>query len=195
MDLDGTCPHCGRAVRFLPVGNQHVDRDSTNAGCALVCCPVPECSCVSYVEFVGQYVVRVMPEARRQFPDVKVPPIVHAAFDEALVCASHGCNIAAAMLVRRTLECLCEDRGAPGGSLRDRVEALRSKVIIPEELFKAMHDIRLLGNDAAHVESKDYTGIGKPETDAALALCEQLLMATYGYSGLLAKLGALKKPT
>jgi hypothetical protein len=56
-----------------------------------------------------------------------------------------------------------------------------------------MHDIRLLGNDAAHVESKDYDSIGKPEVDAAIALCEQLLMAAYGYGELLAKLGSLKK--
>jgi hypothetical protein len=54
-------------------------------------------------------------------------------------------------------------------------------------------DLRLLGNDAAHLESKSYDDVGAAEVDTELLFAKELLKATYPYSALLARLRALKK--
>jgi hypothetical protein len=97
-------------------------------------------------------------------------------------------------MVRKSLELMCQERDARGPNLKERLNALRAKVVIPEELFAAMDDLRLLGNDAAHVESKDYENIGKEEVEIGITLAKEILKAAYQYKGLVAKLQSLKKP-
>jgi hypothetical protein len=85
--------------------------------------------------------------------------------------------------------------GLGGETLKDRLAALGSKVVLPKELMDAMDNIRLLGNDAAHVESQDYAQIGKEEVEIAVEFTKEVLKAVYQYSGLLRRLTSLKKPT
>jgi hypothetical protein len=54
-------------------------------------------------------------------------------------------------MVRRTLEEIRLDRGATGKDLKARIAALSSKVILSKELLEAADELRLLGNDAAHM--------------------------------------------
>jgi hypothetical protein len=96
-------------------------------------------------------------------------------------------------MVRRVLEELCQDKGARGRDLKERIACLGGTVVIPAELLAAASELRLLGNDAAHVELKDYDAIGKEEATTAIELAKALLKAVYQYKDLLAKLRALKK--
>jgi hypothetical protein len=112
---------------------------------------------------------------------------------EAVDCHSHRYFTAAAIMVRRTLEEICDERAAKGKNLRERIKDLRSKVILPPELFEAMHELRLLGNDAAHIEAKTFEEIGKDELEAAILFTKEILKGVYQYKGLLSKLQALKK--
>jgi hypothetical protein len=73
------------------------------------------------------------------------------------------------MMVRRTLEELC-DQGAEGDDLKKRLRALRDKVILPEALLDGLNELRLLGNDATHVEARLYDDIGKEEAELALGV-------------------------
>ena len=41
---------------------------------------------------------------------------------------------------------------------------------MPKELLDGLDDIRLLGNDAAHIESRDYDNIGKEKEEVELAI-------------------------
>jgi hypothetical protein len=50
-----------------------------------------------------------------------------------------------------------------------------------------------LGNDAAHIKSKDYDKVGKQEGEVALELTKEILKAVYQYDDLLGRLQALKK--
>jgi hypothetical protein len=92
------------------------------------------------------------------------------------------------------LELICADKGAPGGDLKARIKSLGGKIIIPQELLQAMDELRLLGNDAAHVEAKAFAEIDKPHLDVAIEFTKEILKATYQYSTLLGRLQALKKP-
>jgi Domain of unknown function (DUF4145) len=86
-------------------------------------------------------------------------------------------------------------RPSCAGNLKERIQALRSKVVLPAELFDGLSDIRLLGNDAAHVESKDYDTIGKEEVEVGIDFTKHVLQAVYQYKSLLSKLAKLKKPS
>ena len=54
--------------------------------------------------------------------------------------------------------------------------------------------MRLLGNDAAHIESKEYDKVGKDEVDIAIEITKEILKGVYQMGNLVAKLKKLKKP-
>ncbi len=97
------------------------------------------------------------------------------------------------MLIRKTLEAVCEDRGATGGNLKDRISDLKTELTLPNALFEAMDHLRMLGNDAAHIEAKTHDEVGKDEVLAGVDLTKEIIKATYQYKDLLGRLQALKK--
>src|SRR5260370_26507473 len=123
-----------------------------------------------------------------------IPMPVQSALEEAIKCHSQPCFVASAIMVRKTLEELCKDRSASGGNLKERIKALGSKVVLPEELLQGLDDLRLLGNDAAHIESNEYEKVGQEEVEVGIEFAKEVLKAVYQYSALLGRLRALKKP-
>ena len=99
-------------------------------------------------------------------------------------------------MVRKTLEELCHERGAMGDNLKnlkDRLRALGTKVILPQELLAGLDDLRLLGNDAAHIESQEFNTVGKEEVEIGIQFTKEVLKAVFQYSDLLEKLRSLKR--
>jgi Domain of unknown function (DUF4145) len=123
-----------------------------------------------------------------------LPATVVAAFEEAILCHSNRCFIAAAIMVRKTLEELCLERNATGNNLKERIRALGSKVVLPKELLYGLDDLRLLGNDAAHIESQEFNKVGQEEVEIGIEFAKEVLKAVYQYSALLGRLRGLKKP-
>jgi hypothetical protein len=72
------------------------------------------------------------------------------------------------------------------------IRALGTKVVIPTELLDGLDDLRLLGNEAAHIESTVYNEIGKEEVEVGIEFAKEVLKAVYQYSALLARLRGLK---
>ncbi len=97
-------------------------------------------------------------------------------------------------MVRKTLEELCLDRQATGNTLKERIRSLGTKVILPQELLDGLDDLRLLGNDAAHIESQEFNRVGQEEVEIGNEFAKEVLKAVYQYSALLTRLRALKKP-
>ena len=64
-----------------------------------------------------------------------------------------------------------------------------------KELFDAANELRLLGNDAAHIEAQTYIQVGREEVEAALDLAKELMKATYQYASLLDRLRGLQQPS
>jgi hypothetical protein len=90
---------------------------------------------------------------------------------------------------------VCADRQAQGNTLKDRLEDLRGKLLLPKEMFDALHDLRLLGNDAAHVELKDFDAIDRQKVEVALDITKEILKSAYQYKAIMGRLDALKKQT
>jgi hypothetical protein len=128
------------------------------------------------------------------FDPENIPDKVLKALEEAVTCHSQSCYVAAAIMVRRTLEEVCADRQAKGDNLKTRINDLRSKIVVPSELLDAMEELRILGNDAAHIEAKQYDDISNEEVTVAIQFAKEILKSLYQYSSLLGRLRALKKP-
>ncbi|MEN3285198.1 MAG: hypothetical protein V7607_6338 [Solirubrobacteraceae bacterium] len=122
-----------------------------------------------------------------------IPGRVVAAFEEAIKCHARQCYVAAAIMVRKTLEEVCADRGAAGDNLMKRIEALGDKVVLPQPMLDGLDNLRLLVNDAAHLEARVYEDIGQDELEVAIDVAKEILKATYQYEGLMGRLRELQK--
>ena len=67
-----------------------------------------------------------------------------------------------------------------------------TKIVIPRELLEGMQELRLLGNDAAHIESQTFNEIGKNEIEISIEFTKEILKAVYQYESLLDKIRSLK---
>jgi Domain of unknown function (DUF4145) len=127
------------------------------------------------------------------FDSTNLPKAVHDSLDEAIRAHASQCYRAAALMVRRTLEDLCADRGASGSNLKERLKALHGRIAVADALVEGLNSLRLLGNDAAHVELQDFDNIGQSESSLAIEIAKELLKGVYQYDDLVARLEALKK--
>jgi len=157
-------------------------------------CPNTECCTVVFVVRREGLVIDSYPSERIDFDATNIPAAVMGALEEAITCHATGCFVAAAIMVRKTLEELCHERQATGSNLKERIRALGSKVVLPQELLDGVDDLRLLGNDAAHMESQEFNQVGKEEVEIGVEFAKEVLKAVYQYSTLLQRLRSLKKP-
>jgi len=193
-DVSLRCPSCRHIGMFQPLGQIDV---LTPQGRRLGQRRCPNLQCNTHVFVVVGHtgvLIQAYPPARLDFDATNLPKAVEAAFEGALACHSIGAYVPAAMMVRKALECLCAERGAEGKTLHDRLKSLRSKVTLSEALFEAMSVLKLLGNDAAHVDAKTYDTIGQEEIEAAIDLAKEIVKAVYQHEALLGRLTRLAKP-
>jgi hypothetical protein len=158
-------------------------------------CPDPECRAHVFVALkksTGQVIVSY-PTERIDFDATDIPSAILNAFEEAVTCHANRCYVASAIMVRKTLEEICRERGATGANLKQRVATLKGKVVLPTELLNGLDDLRLLGNDAAHIESQEYDKIGQEEVEIGIEITKEVLKAVYQYSSLIGRLQKLRK--
>lgn len=186
------CPHCGREAVFEPLGQYDVDVGN-NITCGQRKCPNPECRGHLFVVFQKNDLIESYPPIRLDFDSDNIPERIKNTFEEALSCHAAGSYVASAIMVRRTLEEICEDKQAQGNNLKARITDLEKKIVVPKELLDAMDELRLLGNDAAHIEAKEFDNISSVELEVAIELTKEIMKSLYQYSSLLGKLRALKK--
>ena len=160
-------------------------------------CPNEDCKRLvfSVVDARTRKIARSYPAERLDVDAKNIPSKVLSALNEAITCHAECCYVASAMMIRKCLEELCQDKHVEAKNLRDRLLALREKVVLPNELFEALDHLRLLGNDAAHVEARTYDAVSRDEVEAAIELAKEILKAVYQLDGLVARLRALQKGT
>lgn len=189
------CPGCGHMGTFEPLQNIIDIHVQPNLWLGQRKCPNPGCQAhIFCIHDNSGAILRTYPPQRIDFDPKAIPGSIVKTFTEALSCHAENLHVAAAIMIRRTLEELCEDKKATGNTLKDRIAALQSTVVLPRELFAALDDLRLLGNDAAHIEAKTYDSIGPAEIEVAIELAKEVLKAVYQLDDLVARLKALKKP-
>ncbi len=56
-----------------------------------------------------------------------------------------------------------------------------------------MNELRILGNDAAHVEAKEYEDVSEKETRIAIRCAKEILNSLYQQGSIVEELKSLKK--
>lgn len=178
-----------------PVGVVNGKQQHESMAAGIRKCPNAACNSLIFVLMKDQKVIESFPPQVIDFDATNLPPKILSSFEEAVKCHSAGCYKASALMVRRVLEELCDDKTATGKTLKARLTSLSSTVVLPQDLLNAADELRLLGNEPAHVEAKDYDDIGSEEVEIAIELAKELLKAVYQYTSLVARLQALKNRT
>ena len=157
-------------------------------------CPNPDCGALIYLIYIynSAEVLSSYPAERIDFDASQLPERVQEPLEEAIECHAQECYPASAVMVRRTLEMVCEDQGASGKNLYDRIESLGKTIVLPKGMIDALHNLRLLGNDAVHVEAKVFAEVGRQEVEVAINVVKTILQATYQMDSLLSELESLK---
>ena len=195
------CPHCRHVGAFAGFANCTDIQWATKNAAARVeiwaagmrRCPNPACTSLVFVVLYKGKLDECYPPELIDFDASNLPPRILETLDETVKAHAAGCYRASALMVRRLLEELCRDKNAQGKDLKVRLAALGGSIVVPQELLDAADELRLFGNDAAHVEAKAYDDIGEDEATIAIELAKELLKAVYQYTTLLGKLKALKK--
>ncbi len=196
------CPHCHQMVSGRAIGHDAVFGRLTDNRTRLTPevrgirqCPNVTCNGpIFIVRNDANELIASFPPQILHFDTSNMPPTITATIAEAIQCHSAGAFRACALMVRRAMEELCADKQAPGANLKERIAALAKIVMLPETMFKFADELRLLGNDAAHIESKEYDVVGQEEVEVGLELCREVLKAVYQMDNLLHRLNALKRP-
>jgi Domain of unknown function (DUF4145) len=192
------CPSCRQRGTFDFVLSQDLAVITDNIQKTILGqrrCPDPNCHAHVFVAYnsLSKNVIVSYPSETIDFDSTDLPPSVIESFEEAIICHANQCYVASAIMVRKTLEELCKNRGATGNNLMKRLEDLRSKIVLPQELLDGLDDLRLLGNDAAHIELQEYDKVGQEEVSLAIEITKEVLKAVYQYSSLISKLQKFKK--
>lgn len=194
------CPHCGCNGSFPPIGeglsyHKFLKGEGTLVlnWVAMRICPSPTCRGI-ILTWNDDRSIETMPRETISFDPSGIPPHLVRTLSEAVECHSAGAYRASAMMVRRLLEELCHDSNATGSNLHARLDNLRDKIVLSEELFEAMDELKALGNDAAHIEAKAYSNIDKEEAELSIELAREVLKARYQHKSLVERLKSRKGP-
>lgn len=160
-------------------------------------CPNQDCHALIF--FVkdrnSKEILVSFPTSTIDFDSSDVPPEIVRCFDEALVCHANQSFVASAIMVRKTLEEICKQNNAVGKNLKAKITDLRSKITLSQELLNGLDELRILGNNAAHIEAEEYDEVGKEEVEIAIDVTKEVLKAVYQHKSLVERLRNLKKTT
>lgn len=192
--LSMRCPKCKHKALFDDIGllDTILDQTGTSIVGQRIC---PDSSCATHVFIVrnaANKMIASYPASTLDFDITAIPPRIEAALSEAINCHAHQCFMACAVMARKTIEALCEEKGASGNNLRERIDDVKGRLAIPDALIGALHELRMFGNDGGHLELKHFENIGSEECEAAIEIVKDILKAVYQFDAITAKFKAFK---
>ena len=124
-------------------------------------------------------------EGRQTMPRLEaIPKKVLSIYRETYQAIGEKMPILAGVGIRAIIETITQEKEAVGYSLKNKIDSLASQGLITIDGSKILHNLRFLGNSAAH-EAKAHT---EEELLAALDVVEHLLNSVYILPNLAMKL-------
>ena len=113
------CPICGINGTFTRASNSHLygtnQSDRLLLGICLMTCPNPKCKATitAYSNFnhVRQFVntIFTLPMVKLEINKENIPDSILENLEEAIECHANGLNVSSAIMIRRTLEFICNE--------------------------------------------------------------------------------------
>jgi hypothetical protein len=202
------CPFCGHVGIFVGVvsrghdgsgvvtdlrtqvgPDQSSQSDFVNLGWRR--CPNPKCHRLIVVatELFDGDVVASYPPERLDFDSTGLPPAVEGNLDEAVRCHAADCHNAAAVMLRRTVESICDDLGVAKGDLTGRIPQLHKKISINPAVLDGLHKIRIFGNQGGHSGVARYERVDAETVEVAVAVVKRIAQTAYQDQDVVERLG------
>lgn len=109
------------------------------------------------------------------YPDV--PDQIASAASEAHSCANIDAHRAAALLARTVVEATAKEVGIVDGNLVRKIDTMRDRDLIREDIRLAAHEIRYLGNEMAHGDFVKSPPV--EDSDEILGFMDELLREVF----------------
>jgi len=206
------CPCCNKEVAFLPYESipdvqtdfgmcTQFDYEANYKGIRQ--CSNPECEAIFSISFDfdiqscgghhddGEYIeqydktisnLQTLPEQDKCVYLESLPRNVASSFIEAQKCYHKGCYIASAIMIRKTLEEICEDYNIiieKNPNLEKKINAFLALEEISGKTGKEFDILREFGNDGTHSQLKWFDEISKQAVERALKVLQHALEIIY----------------
>lgn len=166
------CPSCRQASALTDRTQYTKELDG---GRLRVVYAVAECNNCDFHFLVAREslsgkIIKIWPKSLPGKVSDLIPEPIKGDFEEALVCEAAGSYRGAATLARRTLQVICLEKGAPKEKqqkknpektmrvdLSEQIDWLYKNNIITDEIKNWAHEVRYVGNDAAHPTATDVS--------------------------------------
>lgn len=103
----------------------------------------------------------------------QLPPKLDGIYKEAVQAFNNQMGILCGVGIRALIEGICADQEVTGKNLETKINGLTS--ILPTNIVTGLHDLRFMGNEAAH----ELSAPSQEELQLALEVCEDLLNFLY----------------
>lgn len=188
------CRHCGNYAPFIihtTCVHKHEEHDQDigyvwESGMIYSILGCPHCSGITItsshwhdnMESESELGYDVLYPSEEKMP-VNVPEKIKEGYEAAVKVKQIDAN-AYAVLTRRLLELVCEDRKSEGKNLYEKLADLAHKNEIPDKLVEVANGLRGIGNIGAHAELGDVTVREVPIIGALInAILEYIYTAPY----------------
>lgn len=112
--------------------------------------------------------------------------------NEAQICHNVGAYKSCVVMCRRALEQVCDDKGAKGGNLNNKIKNLHVTGLINPELADAFNVIRYFGNYGAHPKDDLLSGIDVSSAQNVLEVTIHVAQLVYEMPAKVKKLEQIK---
>ncbi|MHB9133320.1 MAG: DUF4145 domain-containing protein [Armatimonadota bacterium] len=146
------CPNCEKVVEAEVKGSVDCDNEWMTETYCLLCCPKcakPLLVVYNDLTIEDEDPFRLYPPQLKR-PHHTWPKSVIVSYEEAVRCLQAKSYTAAAIMCRKTIECVCHEKKAVGKSLQQKLNDLKANGVIESMLYEWADALRLMGNDAAH---------------------------------------------
>lgn len=205
-----SCPYCLTSVKldnlagraFSDIGSILEDEPKLDGKyltnfMGIRMCPVCSGICVIFSRGYNIYdaeITQIWPKKERfNYREVLEEDMISDSLDKALFNFEHKHYDVAAMMLRKTIEQICDKEGAPQDKmLGGKISHLKDKLIIPKEIIDGMRDLSYLGNDATHVQSRTFAKVSEEEVSLGIEITIEIIRALYYFRLLSTRLNKLK---
>lgn len=166
------CPHCNRFTHLeskFTFGNQTGQWETA------------ECNACHKAVLIFGTMQTIYPHPLPKIIDARIKNAIKKDYEESLLCFSVSAYRAAAVMARRALQSICLDKGANEvEKLEKQIDWLFSQGVITKDLKDWAHEVRSVGNNAAHPKKPDEDQpVSKEDADDILQLLEQFCQVLY----------------